>query len=153
MQIPWIWSFWETRMTRTPHHSKKEICRPQFAAYSGSCGRHFILWRVHIGRYASFVSLSLLVVVIAFSMPFSYTCVAQSAERREHHSRDKKLMCAASPAPAPALSVQVQFCNFSPNTECKKTTSNTVIKAVYTRMLPGEKWHFISAKNYIFKWR
>ena len=152
MQIPLIWRFLETHMTRTPHHSKKKKSAVHgLPLTQAAVDGYFIIWYVHIGRYASFVSLSLLVVEIAFSMPFSYTCVAQSAERREHHSRDKKLMCAASPAPA--LSVLVQFCNFSPNTECKKTTSNTVIKAVYTRMLPGEKWHFISAENYIFKWR
>ena len=65
-----------------PPFKKEEICRPRFAAYSGSRGRHFILWRVHIGRYASFVSDSLVVMVIALSMPFEYTCVAISGKER-----------------------------------------------------------------------
>ncbi len=83
-------------MTRTLQHSKKEKSRcPQSAGYpSRSVGGFFIICSVHFGGYAWFVCGFL--VVIAFSMPFEYTCLAISGEERtpSHHlPRHKKLDC------------------------------------------------------------
>ena len=61
-------------MTRTPHHSKKKKSAVHgLPLTQAAVGGFFIIWYVHIGRYASFVHNSLVVMVIAFSMPFGYT--------------------------------------------------------------------------------
>ena len=84
MQIPQIWRFLETHMTRTPHHSKKKRSAVHGLPLSqAAVGGFFIIWYVHIGRYASFVHNSLVVMVIAFSMPFGYTCVAISGKEND----------------------------------------------------------------------
>ena len=84
MQIPLIWRFLETHMTRTPHHSKKKKSAVHgLPLTQAAVGGFFIIWYVHFGRYASFVSDSLLVMVIALSMPFSYTCVAISGKEND----------------------------------------------------------------------
>ena len=60
-------------MTRTPHHSKKKKSTVHgLPITQAAVGGFFIIWYVHIGRYASFVYDSLVVMVIAISMPFSY---------------------------------------------------------------------------------
>ena len=83
MQIPQIWRFLETHMTRTPHHSKKKKSAVHgLPLTQAAVGGFFIIWYVHIGRYASFVHNSLVVMVIAFSMPFGYTCLAISGKEK-----------------------------------------------------------------------
>ena len=69
MQIRRIWEFWGIRMTRTLQHSKQRKGRPQPASFKADRWTAFLLpLSVHFGDYACFVSQSLLVMVIAFSM-------------------------------------------------------------------------------------
>lgn len=97
MQIPQIWRFLETHMTRTPHHSKKKRSAVHGLPLSqAAVGGFFIIWYVHIGRYASFVSNSLVVMVIAFSMPFGYTCVAIRGKENDTMPETRNL-CAQLP--------------------------------------------------------
>jgi hypothetical protein len=94
MQICQIWRFLEKHMTRTLQHSKKEKNRrPQSAGYQGrSVGGFFIIRYVHIGGYAWFVCGSLVVMVIALSMPFEYTCVPDAVEEPAEQFGLKRLI-------------------------------------------------------------
>lgn len=84
-------------MTRTPHHSKKKRSAVHGLPLSqAAVGGFFIIWYVHIGRYASFVHNSLVVMVIAFSMPFGYTCVAISGKENDTMPETRNL-CAQLP--------------------------------------------------------
>ncbi len=97
MQIPLIWRFLETYMTRTPHHSKKKKSAVHgLPLTQAAVDDFFIIWYVHIGRYASFVHNSLVVMVIAFSMPFGYTCVAISGKENDTMPATRNL-CAQLP--------------------------------------------------------
>ena len=97
MQIPLIWRFLETHMTRTPHHSKKKKSAVHgLPLTQAAVGGFFIIWYVHIGRYASFVHNSLVVMVIAFSMPFGYTCLAISGKENDTMPETRNL-CAQLP--------------------------------------------------------
>ena len=97
MQIPLIWRFLETHMTRTPHHSKKKKSAVHgLPLTQAAVGGFFIIWYVHIGRYASFVHNSLVVMVIAFSMPFGYTCLAISGKENSTMPATRNL-CAQLP--------------------------------------------------------
>ena len=87
----------EVCVTRTLQHSKKEICRPQSADHPGrSVGGFFIIQSVQIGGYAWLVFGSLVVMVIAFSMPFGYTCVAISGKENNTMPATRNL-CAQLP--------------------------------------------------------
>ena len=97
MQIPLIWRFLETHMTRTPHHSKKKKSAVHgLPLTQAAVDGFFIIWYVHIGRYASFVHNSLVVMVIAFSMPFGYTCLAISGKENSTMPATRNL-CAQLP--------------------------------------------------------
>ena len=97
MQIPLIWRFLETHMTRTPHHSKKKKSAVHgLPLTQAAVDGFFIIWYVHIGRYASFVHNSLVVMVIAFSMPFGYTCLAISGKENDTMPATRNL-CAQLP--------------------------------------------------------
>ena len=92
MQIRRIWGFQETHETRTPKHSKSEEGRPlSCQALVRTAGGFFVLSTVHIGAYAYFVPQSLLVMVIAFSMPFDYTCLAISGKENDQMATTKNL--------------------------------------------------------------
>ena len=97
MQIRLIWEFLETRMTRTPLRSKREKAvygLPVFKAGPWTAFFHFPT--VHIGGYACFVHDSLVVLVIAFAMPFGYTCVAISGKENNIMPATRNL-CAQLP--------------------------------------------------------
>ena len=97
MQIRRIWGFQETHETRTPKHSKSEEGRPlSCQALVRTAGGFFVLSTVHIGAYAYFVPQSLLVMVIAFSMPFDYTCLAISGKENSTMPATRNL-CAQLP--------------------------------------------------------
>jgi len=76
MRMRRIWEFLGIRMTRTLQHSKQRKGRPQPASFKAGQWTAFFVPTIHIGDYACFVYASLLVLVIAFSMPFGYTCLA-----------------------------------------------------------------------------
>ena len=97
MQIRRIWGFQETHETRTPKHSKSEEGRPlSCQALVRTAGGFFVLSTVHIGACAYFVPQSLLVMVIAFSMPFDYTCLAISGKENSTMPATRNL-CAQLP--------------------------------------------------------
>jgi hypothetical protein len=83
MQIRWIWEFWGIRMTRTLQHSKQRKGRPQPANFQADQWTAFFVPPVHIGGYACFVSQSLVVIVIAFTIPFGYTYVVISGKEND----------------------------------------------------------------------
>ena len=91
MQIRRIWEFLGIRMTRTLQHSKQRKGRPQPANFQADQWTAFFVPPVHIGGYACFVSQSLLVLVIALSMPFSYTCLAISGKENDTMPATKNL--------------------------------------------------------------
>ena len=81
--MPNLEFFGKTHDSNPPAFKKEDIRRPQSAGYQGrSVGGFFIIRYVHIGGYAWFVCGSLVVMVIALSMPFEYTCVAISGKER-----------------------------------------------------------------------
>ena len=82
MQIPRIWKFLEAHMTRTPQHSKKEICRPQSAHPGKPVGGFFIIQSVLIGGYAWSVSGSLVVLVNSF--PHAFQLYLPCNQRKEN---------------------------------------------------------------------
>ena len=97
MQIRLIWVFGETRMIRTPLRSKKQKGRPRPANFQGRpVDGLFRFLTVYIGGYACFVYDSLVVLVIAFAMPFGYTCVAISGKENNTMPATRNL-CAQLP--------------------------------------------------------
>ena len=96
MQIRRIWEFLGIRMTRTLQHSKQRKGRPQPANFKAGQWTAFFVPPIHIGDYACFVYQSLLVMVIAFSMLFGYTCLAISGKENSTMPETRNL-CAQLP--------------------------------------------------------
>ena len=91
MQIRRNWEFLGIRMTRTLQHSKQRKGCPRPANFQADQWTAFFVPPVHIGGYACFVSQSLVVLVIALSMPFSYTCLAISGKENDTMPATKNL--------------------------------------------------------------
>ncbi len=94
MQKRLFWEFLEVRGTWTLHLSEKANHKPPAATGPpADLQAAFWLSAAAIVASASFVRHSLVVLVIAFAMPFGYTCPCKKQRRTTGYGRNEELVC------------------------------------------------------------